>query len=823
MYALDPRLWDGCACDDAEPASHHDPYAAAHASASQGYSQGYSRRLGSGLSCSCSGAQLLSIPQQLTRSRLPVRSLVVEAAGTQTLKASDLDCCRRDLQDLTLADLKNLTSIESGILHDMGQLRTLELYRLQKLTHIPHDVFNVAMPRLRLLRIMQTGLKHLPPLNMLAQILEIVEFEGNDISFLSSHSVAVRTSMLNLGYNLIEHVAARAFDTSQIARLSLKGNANLRTLHQDAFLGIDSLRHLDLSSTSITDLPTRGLENLEHLLLQDTHLLKVFPAAFHFKALQVANLTYPYHCCAFSFPAQHRPQEYANYQEKLREAQARCSALNSSNVVAVAAEGAMQPLAMFLGPAVVDSRRTAGWEEETFHLDNVTLHTGVLEAVCGALGRPRPPVTCSPEPDAFSPCEDLMGNWLLRLSVWAVSVAALVGNGTVLLVLLSPRRRLSVPRYLMCHLAAADLAMGAYLLMLAVMDAVSIGAYFNYAIDWQNGMGCQVAGFLTVFASELSVFTLTLLTTERWYTITFAIHMNRRLRLGTAMRIMAAGWVYSVVMALLPLVGVSGYYVTSICLPLRSLMTRDRAYLGALLAFTALAFTVICACYCRMYSAVRGGQDARAAMQRSDVTRCAVQVAKRMTLLVLTDFACWAPIAFFGVTALLGAPLIDVPRTKILLVFFYPLNACANPYLYALLTRQFRNDLVTLLGRYKFFATRAAKYKGGPATTPRESSRRVDPLSGAALAHRALHTGQLATASGLVPAKQRDDSTELELVLVERSRVARTSIAALPPPVPEPVKEPVKEAVLAVEEDGQDEADDAALATLAAPESSAGV
>lgn len=117
----------------------------------------------------------------------------------------------------------------------------------------------------------------------------------------------------------------------------------------------------------------------------------------------------------------------------------------------------------------------------------MTLQPGVLEAVCGALGKPKAPVHCSPEPDAFSPCEDLMGNWLLRVSVWAVSVAALLGNGTVLLVLLSPRRRLSVPRFLMCHLAAADLAMGAYLLMLAVMDAVSIGSYFNYAIDWQNG------------------------------------------------------------------------------------------------------------------------------------------------------------------------------------------------------------------------------------------------------------------------------------------------------------------------------------------------
>ena len=39
----------------------------------------------------------------------------------------------------------------------------------------------------------------------------------------------------------------------------------------------------DLSSTAITSLPTRGLEYLEHLILRDTHLLKVFPAAFHFK------------------------------------------------------------------------------------------------------------------------------------------------------------------------------------------------------------------------------------------------------------------------------------------------------------------------------------------------------------------------------------------------------------------------------------------------------------------------------------------------------------------------------------------------------------
>jgi hypothetical protein len=68
-----------------------------------------------------------------------------------------------------------------------------------------------------------------------------------------------------------------------------------------------------------------------------------------------------------------------------------------------------------------------------------------------------------------------------------VAVAALVGNLSVLLVLLSSRFRMTVPKFLMCNLALADLFMGIYLLLIASMDARSIGAYFNHAIDWQSG------------------------------------------------------------------------------------------------------------------------------------------------------------------------------------------------------------------------------------------------------------------------------------------------------------------------------------------------
>lgn len=71
-----------------------------------------------------------------------------------------------------------------------------------------------------------------------------------------------------------------------------------------------------------------------------------------------------------------------------------------------------------------------------------------------------------------------------------------------------------------------------------------------------------MAGFLTVFASELSIFTLTVITSERWYAITYAIHLNKRLKLSMAVKIMVGGWTYSIAMATLPLVGVSSYSKT---------------------------------------------------------------------------------------------------------------------------------------------------------------------------------------------------------------------------------------------------------------------
>lgn len=106
---------------------------------------------------------------------------------------------------------------------------------------------------------------------------------------------------------------------------------------------------------------------------------------------------------------------------------------------------------------------------------------------CGNFSKNYREVVCYPEPDAFNPCEDVMGNVGLRIAVWFVVVAAVLGNLAVMVVLMSSRFKMTVSKFLMCNLAFADFCMGVYLFIIACMDLHTIGEYFNYAIFWQEG------------------------------------------------------------------------------------------------------------------------------------------------------------------------------------------------------------------------------------------------------------------------------------------------------------------------------------------------
>ena len=355
----------------------------------------------------------------------------------------------------------------------------------------------------------------------------------------------------------------------------------------------------------------------------------------------------------------------------------------------------------FLNDHNTKKKRNAEWDSKPLNPDgNYSKEIGCADGE-KVVHKPEE-VECDPKPDAFNPCEDVMGFPWLRVTVWMVMLTAFFGNLIVLVVTLSSRIKLTVPKFLMCHLAFSDLIMSLYLLMLGAFDLYSIHFYFIHAVQWQYNGGCQVAGFLAILSTCLSVFTLTVITLERWYAISHAIHLNKRLRLKKASIVMTGGWSYALLLAALPLLGISGYGKTSICLPMETKDGLSKAYVLFLLIINAIGFIIICGCYIDMYRQVRGKNSI--AGRNNDAS-----IAKRMAVLVFTDFICLSPIAFFGLTAAAGLPLITVTYSKILLVFFFPFNSCANPFLYAIFTKQFHKDLLSAFNRCGLCKKQAGK------------------------------------------------------------------------------------------------------------------
>lgn len=224
--------------------------------------------------------------------------------------------------------------------------------------------------------------------------------------------------------------------------------------------------------------------------------------------------------------------------------------------------------------------------------------------------------------------------------------------------------------------------------ILAVVDAGTLGEFKAYAIPWQMSAGCQLAGALAVLSSELSVYTLAVITLERNYAITHAMHLNKRLSLKHASYIMLCGWAFAGTMAALPLFGVSDYRKYATCLPFETTTGPwSLTYVVFLMFINGVAFFILMGCYLKMYCAIRGSQ----AWNSNDS-----RIAKRMALLVFTDLLCWAPIAFVSLTAVCGVRLVTLEQAKVFTVFVLPLNSCCNPFLYAILTKQFKKDCVMI-------------------------------------------------------------------------------------------------------------------------------
>uniref|UniRef100_A0A3Q1AL90 Thyrotropin receptor n=1 Tax=Amphiprion ocellaris TaxID=80972 RepID=A0A3Q1AL90_AMPOC len=511
------------------------------------------------------------------------------------------------------------------------------------------------------LSISNTGMVHFPDFTTISSMAPtiILEIEDNMmIDIIPANSFQGITEEyvdMNLARNGFKEIKSHAFNGTKLKTLILRHNRYLSHIEDDAFEGATGPSSLDVSSTALSSLPPKGLRQVTSLNASSTFALKSLPPLESLAELLVAELTYPSHCCAFH-----------TWRRKQRE-----SALKNFTKFCDLRETEIEPTT----------------DGTNLQYPDINFQYPDLEFDC--LNNPF--VKCTPKPDAFNPCEDLLGFPFLRCLTWMITVFAVIGNLAVLGILLISHHKLTISKFLICNLAFADLCMGLYLMLIAFMDFHSQQEYYNHATDWQTGPGCGIAGFLTVFASELSVYTLTVISLERWHTITNAMHVNKRLRMHHVTAMMGAGWGFSLLVSLLPLVGVSSYSKVSICLPMDIDTLGSQVYVVSLLVLNVAAFLVVCYCYICIYLSVHNPEHST---RHGDT-----KIAKRMAVLIFTDFLCMAPISFFAISAALRMPLITVSHSKILLILFYPINSLCNPFLYTIFTRAFRKDVCLLLSR----------------------------------------------------------------------------------------------------------------------------
>nr|XP_046911235.1 putative uncharacterized protein DDB_G0282133 [Dermatophagoides farinae] len=644
---------------------------------------------------------------------------------------------------------------------DLTGTNSIEHIRLDRLrlSTIDSRLCNHVGKTLKSLIVKSNKIQRLPPMDFCIEI-RLLDASYNEIKTIESKTFYNQHKLidLSLNHNQIETIAFDSFTgLSNLKVLNMENNL-IRWIDPNAFLPLQSLRDLNLGHNKFPELPTAGLMKIMEIKVHGNRNLRDFPPIESFPYVQTLAMSYAYHCCPYLGRMQVINPEIvdsiipsvspstSDFQDSILWLED----VDDTNVNLTITELAQQfwklyhphqpaPIPndlddpnheqnnydMFVNDfyAAIETPAAVNWgnmmDSDEYIGDKSAVYFQQNDRITNK------PIKCLPKPDPFMPCQDLFEWWTLRFGVWVVFPLALIGNGTVLIVLVFGRRKrrrsskLDVPRFLVCNLAAADFFMGIYLGMLAIVDMATLGYFRSHAIRWQNSFICQLTGFAGVFSAELSVYTLAVITLERNYAITHAMHLNKRLSLRAAVMVMSIGWFFALFMAILPLFGVSDYRKVAVCLPFEIDNLVSFIYIISLIVFNGIAFILLMACYLRMYCAIRGSQA-----WNSNDTRIAI----RMGLLVFTDFLCWAPIAFFTITTLAGWHLITVEEAKIFTIFVLPLNACANPFLYAFFTKQFKKECTNLYKRVdasKLFKSRTRCFGGRQSTVTDPNSPQI--------------------------------------------------------------------------------------------------
>ena len=430
---------------------------------------------------------------------------------------------------------------------------------------------------------------------------------------------------LDLTYNKISQLQEHTFKGLALLRsLWLEGNA-IQLIESNSFFGASRLSVLDLSNQKIVHIEVNafnGLDSLTRLKLQTNQLKNLKPGVFR----GLGTIT-----------------DLEMQQNSLEN----------------------------IGPAVFhDLKRLNRLDTDAYKF--CCLVSWVKQ--------------CSPAPDEFSTCSDLLSAPELQIGVWIIGVVSVFGNLFVV-IWRSVKEKCTVASTLILNLGLSDFLMGVYLVIIASADAYYRGIYIMYADKWRSSIACNLAGFLSIVSSEVSVFTMVIMTIDRVMKIVFPFKcVKQKLTLKSIIFICSFGWVICIIVGLVPIFATSIFHdfygQNGVCLPftLRNVKLSGWEYSFVIFnIINSIAFMIIAVGYVLIYCSVRSARK-QSGGHSSDEN---IRLARKITLIILTDFLCWMPIIILSFMATFDV-FIPGEVSAWVAIIVLPINSAVNPVLYTI-------------------------------------------------------------------------------------------------------------------------------------------
>uniref|UniRef100_A0A3Q2D5M5 Leucine-rich repeat-containing G-protein coupled receptor 4 n=1 Tax=Cyprinodon variegatus TaxID=28743 RepID=A0A3Q2D5M5_CYPVA len=558
----------------------------------------------------------------------------------------------RNLTSLVVLHLHNnqIKEIGANCFAGLVNLETLDL-NFNNLKEFPKAI--QALPKLKELGFHSNDIAAIPEGAFHNNpMLRTIHLYDNPLSFVGASAFQNLSDLHSLSFqhNHIQEVDRDTFQGLSVLRLLDLSRNKIRVIHKDAFLTLTGLTNLDLSMNALSMIPTTGLSSLSQLKLSGNPQMKNVLPAKNLPKLRSISVPYAYQCCAF-----------------------------------IGCESAMR------SSEETDRKKSTG--------GNVAGSAEAGEQVSMIMH-------CSPSPGAFKPCEHLLGNWMIRLTVWFICLVSLVFNSLVLVTTFSPAQ------LLMGLLAIANLLTGLYVGILTVLDAATWGLFAEFGVWWEMGPGCQIAGALAVFSSEWSVLLLSLAAVERSMTVRMIlgkVMMTPRRNGGNHRRCLRGYQRFGLAAGLLGLLAAAGASLplltfddkssSPLCLPFAGGESPALSVTVILVLLNALAYLFTAAVYTQLYCHL--GRVELADPEQTGALR-------HVAWLIFTNCIFFCPVAAFSFAPLLTGSTAGGPEiAKSVTLIFFPLPACLNPVLYVFFSPAFREDWLRLRGHIGL--TREAK------------------------------------------------------------------------------------------------------------------